>query len=128
MLAKTRASEEEVKEEVVVEETSEEVKAKPKQNFGSILFNAVFIAMVSSFLAVDAVKIFKTGALDKEGVPVTPVNSYIQWIVLGVTFLSMFVCDILEKKCNQKWLSSFGLGLSIVMGMISAVIVNLLVM
>ena len=128
MLAKTRASEEEVKEEVVVEETSEEVKAKPKQNFGSILFNAVFIAMVSSFLAVDAVKIFKTGALDKEGVPVTPVNSYIPLIVIGVTFLSMFVCDILEKKCNQKWLSSFGLGLSMVMGMISAVIVNLLVM
>ena len=128
MLAKTRASEEEVKEEVeVVEETSEEVK-KPKQNFGSILFNAVFIAMVSSFLAVDAVKIFKTGALDKEGVPVTPVNSYIPLIVIGVTFLSMFVCDILEKKCNQKWLSSFGLGLSMVMGMISAVIVNLLVM
>ena len=128
MLAKTRASEEEVKEEVeVVEETSEEVK-KPKQNFGSILFNAVFIAMVSSFLAVDAVKIFKTGALDKEGVPVTPVNSYIPLIVIGVTFLSMFICDILEKKCNQKWLSSFGLGLSMVMGMISAVIVNLLVM
>ena len=125
MLAKTRVSEEEVKEEVVVEE---EVKAKPKQNFGSILFNAVFIAMVSSFLAVDAVKIFKTGALDKEGVPVTPVNSYIPLIVIGVTFLSMFVCDILEKKCNQKWLSSFGLGLSMVMGMISAVIVNLLVM
>ena len=125
MLAKTRVSEEEVKEEVVVEE---EVKAKPKQNFGSILFNAVFIAMVSSFLAVDAVKIFKTGALDKEGVPVTPVNSYIPLIVIGVTFLSMFVFDILEKKCNQKWLSSFGLGLSMVMGMISAVIVNLLVM
>ena len=125
MLAKTRVSEEEVKEEVVVEE---EVKAKPKQNFGSILFNAVFIAMVSSFLAVDAVKIFKTGALDKEGVPVTPVNSYIPLIVIGVTFLSMFICDILEKKCNQKWLSSFGLGLSMVMGMISAVIVNLLVM
>lgn len=128
MLAKTRVSEEKVKEEVVVEETSEEVKAKPKQNFGSILFNAVFIAMVSSFLAVDAVKIFKTGALDKEGVPVTPVNSYIPLIVIGVTFLSMFICDILEKKCNQKWLSSFGLGLSMVMGMISAVIVNLLVM
>ena len=128
MLAKTRVSEEEVKEEVeVVEETSEEVK-KPKQNFGSILFNAVFIAMVSSFLAVDAVKIFKTGALDKEGVPVTPVNSYIPLIVIGVTFLSMFVCDILEKKCNQKWLSSFGLGLSMVMGMISAVIVNLIAM
>ena len=133
MLAKTRVSEEEVKEEVEevkeeVEVVEEEVKAKPKQNFGSILFNAVFIAMVSSFLAVDAVKIFKTGALDKEGVPVTPVNSYIPLIVIGVTFLSMFVCDILEKKCNQKWLSSFGLGLSMVMGMISAVIVNLIAM
>lgn len=127
VLAKTRVEEEkeEVKEEVV--ETTE-VKENKKPGFGSILFNAVFIAMVSSFLAVDAVKIFKTGTLDKEGVPVSPVNSYIPLIVIGVTFLSMFVCDYIEKKFNQKWLSSFGLGLSMVMGMISAVIVNLIAM
>ena len=109
-------------------EVTTEVKENKKPGFGSILFNAVFIAMVSSFLAVDAVKIFKTGTLDKEGVPVSPVNSYIPLIVIGVTFLSMFVCDYIEKKFNQKWLSSFGLGLSMVMGMISAVIVNLIAM
>lgn len=127
VLAKARVEQEE-KEEVNEEVEVTEVEAKPKKNFGSVLFNAVFIAMVSSFLAVDAVKIFKTGTLDKEGVPVTPVNSYIPLIVIGVTFLSMFICDIFEKKFNQKWLSSFGLGLSMIMGMISAVIVNLLAM
>jgi hypothetical protein len=39
----------------------------------------------------------------------------------------MFVCDILEKKCNQKWLSSFSLGLSMIVGMASAVLVNYIV-
>ena len=126
VLAKARVENEEVKEEVC--EGTAEVKENKKPGFGSILFNAVFIAMVSSFLAVDIVKIFKTGTLDKEGVPVTPVNSYIPLIVIGLTFLSMFVCDYIEKKFNQKWLSSFGLGLSMIMGMASAVIVNLIAM
>lgn len=133
VLAKARIEQEE-KETAVEEikgETVDEVETqkeeKPK-GFGSILFNAVFIAMVSSFLAIDIVKIFKTGAVDKDGVPVTPVNSYIPLIVIGVTFLAMFVCDYIEKKFNQKWLSSFGLGLSMIIGMASAVIVNLIAM
>ena len=133
VLAKARIEQEEketavekIKGETVGEvETQKEEKPK---GFGSILFNAVFIAMVSSFLAIDIVKIFKTGAVDKDGVPVTPINSYIPLIVIGVTFLAMFVCDYIEKKFNQKWLSSFGLGLSMIIGMASAVIVNLIAM
>lgn len=122
VLAKAKVS-----EETVVENTEVVKEAKPKKNFGSILFNAVFIAMVSSFLAVDAVKIFKTGKLNEEGIAYSPIETYIPLIVIGVTFLSMFICDILEKKCKQKWLSSFSLGLSMLIGMASAVLVNYLV-
>ena len=130
VLAKARVEQEEkVNDEVNTEvEVTENKKEEKPKGFGSILFNAVFIAMVSSFLAIDIVKIFKTGTLDKEGVPVTPVNSYIPLIVIGVTFLSMFICDYIEKKFNQKWLSSFGLGLSMIVGMVSAVVVNLIAM
>ena len=84
--------------------------------------------MVSSFLAVDAVKILKVGKVNADNVAYTPTETYIPLIVIGVTFLSMFVCDYIEKKFNQKWLSSFGLGLSMIMGMASAVIVNLIAM
>lgn len=123
VLAKAKASEE-VKEEVVEEKP---VEAKKKKGFGDVLFNAVFIAMVSSFLAVDMVKILKVGKSNAEGAAYTPMETFIPLIVIAVTFLSMFVCDILEKKCKQKWLSSFSLGLSMVVGMASAVLVNYLV-
>lgn len=115
-----------------VEETSEDTEAedKPKKrDFGSILFNAVFIAMVGSFLSVDIVKVFKTGKigeLDNKGNVIEPVDTFIPVIVILVTFGCMALCDYLEKKKNQKWLSSFGLGLSMLVGMASAVLVNLL--
>ncbi len=127
VLAKARTNEDnevvETKEELEVEE----VKEKPKKNFGQILFNAVFIAMVSSFLAVDMVKILDTGK-EVEGAKVAPIDSYIPLIVIGVTFLSMFVCDVIERKFKQKWLSSFSLGLSMIVGMAAAVLVNYIAM
>ena len=114
-----------VNEEVPVSSETE-TNTKPKKNFGSVLFNAVFIAMVSSFLAVDAVKIFKSGKVNDTGTAYSPTETYIPLIVIGVTFLCMFICDVLEKKCKQKWLSSFSLGLSMLVGMASAVLVNYL--
>lgn len=126
VLAKAKASEETpVVEEVVVDQQVEQ--PKKKKSFGDVLFNAVFIAMVSSFLAVDMVKILKIGKTNNEGAAYTPMETFIPLIVIAVTFLSMFVCDILEKKLKQKWLSSFALGLSMLVGMASAVLVNYLV-
>ena len=118
VLAKAKAPSEENKETSVEEETKP-VPSKPKKSFGSILFNAVFIAMVSSFLAVDIVKIFDTGKQD-----VKPMDSYAPTIVICSTFLAMFIFDILEKKCKMKWLSSFSLGLSMLIGMAVAVLVG----
>ena len=127
VLSKARVDEDEVKAEVTDVETGEE--QPKKRDFGSILFNAVFIAMVGSFLSVDIVKVFKTGQigeLDNKGNVIEPVDTFIPLIVILVTFGCMALCDYLEKKKNQKWLSSFGLGLSMLVGMASAVLVNLL--
>ena len=114
------------------EETTEVVEGEEqpkKRDFGSILFNAVFIAMVGSFLSVDIVKVFKTGQigeLDNKGNVIEPIDTFIPVVVILVTFGCMALCDYLEKKKNQKWLSSFGLGLSMLIGMASAVLVNYL--
>ena len=90
------------------------------------LYGRIFLAI--AILIIVAIPFIMWIALDAAPDFGIVLTSMLSLIVIGVTFLSMFVCDILEKKCNQKWLSSFGLGLSMVMGMISAVIVNLIAM
>lgn len=123
VLSKTR---EQQKLEAQNEKTEETVeKKKPKKNFGSMLFNSVFIAMVAVFLADDiAMLAYPEEASDLD---VYVPTSYVPVIVIGVTFLSMFIFDILEKKCKQKWLSSFSLGLSMLIGMMAASVVEWLV-
>lgn len=103
-------------EVVVKEENLIEENKKPKKNFGDVLFNAVFIAMICSFLAVDVAKIF-----DKEQ---GAIKNYVPIVVIITTFLSMFVLDMLQKKLKWKWLASFDLGLSMLIGMTVAVLVG----
>lgn len=107
-------SEVDVKVETLDVETN--TNKKPKKNFGDVLFNAVFIAMICSFLAVDVAKVFdKTQGEIKNYVPI---------VVIITTFLSMFILDILQKKLKWKWLASFDLGLSMLIGMTVAVLVG----
>ena len=101
------------------EPTNGETKEKPKKNFGSVLFNAVFIAMISSFLAVDFAKLKNIGDASA-----TPMTSFTPTIVIIVTFAVMGVLDFIEKKFNQRWLSSFSLGLSMIVGMAVAVLIG----
>ena len=124
VLAKTREtkSNETVEAVEVKEETVEE---KPKKDFGSMLFNAVFIAMVSVFLADDIKLLVHKPKAD--GLEAYVPTSYVPTLVIAATFLSMFIFDILEKKCKQKWLASFSLGLSMIIGMATAAIVEWLV-
>lgn len=125
VLNKTRENNDEEKE--VIETTTDEVvieKKKPKKDFGSTLFNGMFIAMISVFLSEDIAKLVNTKpSEDGSYVP----TSYVPVIVIGVTFLSMYIFDILENKFKQKWLSSFSLGFSMLIGMASAAIVEWLV-
>ena len=64
--------------------------------------------------------------LDKEKAdyPYLVGKEWIPLVVILVSFTCMFVFDILEKKCKQKWLSSFSLGLSMIIGMAVAVLLG----
>ena len=118
VLSKTR-------NEVVAVNNAGEETAKPKKDFGSMLFNAVFIAMVSVFLADDIALLVSNEEQTDSSVYVP--TSYVPVIVIGVTFLSMAIFDLLEKKCKQKWLANFSLGLSMLIGMFTASIVEWMV-
>lgn len=97
-------------------EEKSDTSNKPKKSFGNVLFDAVFIAMISSFLAVDIAEI-----TDKNSTWSKP---YIPTIVIVVTFASMALFDLLEKKLKLKWLNSFSLGLSMIIGMATAAILG----
>ena len=73
--------------------------------------------MISAFLAVDIAKLVN-------GNYETKVESYRLTIVIVVSFLSMFIFDILQKKLKWKWLASFDLGLSMIIGMAVAVLIG----
>jgi hypothetical protein len=72
--------------------------------------------MISAFLAEDIAKLFS----DKT----KPIDTYIPTVVIIVTCVSMAIFDFIEKKLKQKWLGSFSLGLSMIIGMAVAVLLG----
>lgn len=90
--------------------------AENRKSFGPMIFNAAFIAMICAFLAEDLAKLTDIGT-------VNPIDSYVPAIVIVIAFASMALLDLLVKKTGWKWLSSFSLGLSMVFGMIGAVLI-----
>ena len=121
ILAKAK-EQEEIQEEISETEVVEENEIKPeepkkrKKSFGTILFDAVFIAMICSFLAVDIAKLKNIGA--------SPIESYTPFVVIIVTFCSSWLFDIIVKKFKIRWLDSFTLGLSMIIGMAVAVLLG----
>ena len=99
-----------------VENKENETTEEKKKGFGDVLFNAVFIAMICSFLSVDAAKILNRDE--------AAVKNFVPIVVIMTTVLSMFILDILQKKLKWKWLASFDLGLSMLIGMTVAVIIG----
>ena len=122
VLSKARTSNNEIIE-VETENTIEKENKKPKKDLGSFLFSAVFIAMVSAFMA-DDIKVLLYPKKEPVAYQPTP---YVPTVVILVTILSMFIFDILEKKCKQKWLASFSLGFSMLIGMAAAAIIEWMV-
>ena len=108
------------KVEVKVSEANPAVK---KKTFGSILFDIVFIGMICAFLGIEVAKYFRPKK-DYTGVMQEP--SFYPMIAIIVAFLTMALCDLLEKKLKQKWLGNFALGFSMIMGMAAAVIAGLI--
>ena len=124
ILARARDNNEEQKEEIK-EETKNEVAA-PKKSLGDVIFNAVFIAMISAFIVWESVKPFVKADKIAEEDAYLKDKPYIPLVVVIVTFWAMALFDLLEKKLNWKWLSNFSLGLSMIIGMAASVVLALL--
>ena len=124
ILARARDNNEEQKEEIK-EETKNEVAAQ-KKSLGDVIFNAVFIAMISAFIVWESVKPFVKADKIAEEDAYLKDKPYIPLIVVIVTFGAMALFDLLEKKLNWKWLSNFSLGLSMIIGMAASVVLALL--
>ncbi len=78
--------------------------------WGQILFNSIFIGLVCAFVGSSFADI-------KEG-------SFTSIIVIIVSAISMGLCEYFIKHKNQKWLESFSLSISMIIGMSMAVIIG----
>lgn len=86
-------------------------KSTSKDNrWGQLLFNAIFIGLVCAFVGSSFGDV-------RQG-------SFTSLIVIVISALSMSICDYLVKKKNQKWLDSFALSISMLIGMAMAILVG----
>ena len=106
-------------------QVQEQVENKPKKQrkFGAMLFDIVFIGMICAFLGIEIAKYFNpkkdyTGTMQE--------STYYPIVAIVVAFGAMALCDFLEKKLKQKWISNFSLGFSMILGMLAAVIAGLI--
>ena len=88
-----------------------------------MLFDIVFIGMICAFLGIEIAKYFNpkkdyTGTMQE--------STYYPIVAIVVAFGAMALCDFLEKKLKQKWISNFSLGFSMILGMLAAVIAGLI--
>ena len=79
--------------------------------------------MICAFLGIEIAKYFNpkkdfTGTMQEK--------SFFPMIAIVVAFGTMALCDLIEKKFKQKWISNFSLGLSMIMGMAAAVIAGMI--
>ena len=86
-------------------------KSTSKDNkWGQILFNAIFIGLVCAFVGASFGDV-------RQG-------SYTSLIVTITSAICMAFCDYLVKKKNQKWLESFALSISMLIGMAVAILIG----
>ena len=121
VLAKTRNLDKTDTEEI--KENNEEKPAKKQRKFGAMLFDIVFIGMICAFLAIETAKYFNpkkdyTGTMQE--------STYYPIIAIIFAFGGMALCDLIEKKFNQKWLGNFSLGFSMILGMAAAIIAQMI--
>ncbi len=110
-------------ETVEVKDESQKNNQPKTRKFGSMLFDIVFIGMICAFLGIEIAKYFNpkkdyTGTMQE--------STYYPIVAIVVAFATMALCDLLEKKLKQKWISNFSLGFSMILGMLAAVIAGLL--
>lgn len=103
---------------------------KAKRSFGPILFSSAFIALICSFLAEEFAKLKNVSQMDainpKTGQAYGKLGSFTPLIVIIVAFGMMALIDLISKKFKLQWLNDFAIGISMLAGMASAMLVELL--
>ena len=108
--------------EQTLSENNVDINEKKNKSFGPILFSAAFIAMICSFLAeyIGQLKYVGKEKACVEGQ--SCISSYTPTLVILVSFGSMALFTWISKKFKIKWLQSFSLGFSMIIGMFSSII------
>ncbi|MDD4184104.1 MAG: DUF5058 family protein [Candidatus Izemoplasmatales bacterium] len=106
-----------------------------ERSFGKLLFDAVFIGMISAYLGDAFAKIFRydtkvvvdgSYVIDGQGNYVLEDNrTFVPIIVFLSAMLFMGFLDLLIKKAKLKWLENFQLALSMLFGMTIAVLLGI---
>lgn len=96
---------------------------KPKEKVNGVeqtnyIFPAVFIGMVTAYLAVSISSIFKEAS---------NIASYYSLFALVVSTLTMWGLNALVEKYNQKWLENFSLAFSMIAGMGIVAVISFMV-
>jgi hypothetical protein len=78
--------------------------------WGEIFMTSLFMGMISAFSGM----VFANTRKGLQG--------FLSIAVLIVSALSMGICGLLIKKCNQKWLENYAMPISMIIAMISAVL------
>ena len=105
------------------ETTEEKTQTKKQRKFGAMLFDIVFIGMICAFLAIEIAKYFNP---KKDYTGVMQESTYYPIVAIVFDFGGMALCDLIEKKFNQKWIGNFSLGFSMILGMAAAIIAQLI--
>ena len=102
---------------------------KEGRSFGPILFQSVFIGLVSAYFGDAFSRIFafrvkeiSDGALTGNEVIET---SVVPLIVFVISFMTMMFFDYLVEKKNVKWIENFQLSFAMLIGMSTAVILGM---
>lgn len=107
----------------------DKVDTSNKKSFANLIFQSVFIGLVSAFFGDAFSKIFsyKTPVIEDGAYTGVFVNNptFVPVIVFVFSLMMMAFFDYLIKKKNIKWLENFQLSLSMVLAMGLAVVLGL---
>lgn len=88
------------------------VKLRQKDNrWGDIFMTSLFLGMISAFLGVVFADV-------REGL-----KGWLPVFVLLVSAVTMAICGLLIKKANWKWLETYAISISMLVGLVFAVLI-----
>jgi len=91
--------------------------------WGKILVSSMFIGMVVKFMCDTLLDMRESAINPSAYLEKNAFYGYVPVVVMLVSLLSMFGCDMLSRKGKLKWLDGFALPISMILGMAAAVLI-----